>query len=193
MAGKRLIRYSCAAAVAALVGLAGAAQAATVWDITGTFNDGGVLSGTITLNQYDFLESNFSLTTTAGAALPGFTYTAGDSYYSNTNPSYAPTPIYVDFQPQYYGDLHLQFANDLGVAAPTDAIIGGYQSFECQNSWSCPAGSSPDYAVRYLTSGTATLAGGVPEPAAWLLMMLGVGGVGVALRMGRRQRGAALA
>ena len=100
----------------------------------------------------------------------------------------------LDFAPQWSNDLHIQFANDLGVAAPTDQIIGGYQgpSFECLNSWSCPApGNLPDYAVRYLVSGEATLVGAtVPEPATWAVMMLGLGGIGAALRA-RRQRAAA--
>ena len=180
------------AAAAGVLAMAGAAQADTTWNINGTFNDGGTLTGAITLNQYGYLENNFSLTT-SGGALTGFTYTSADSYYSNNNPG--STPAYVDFQPQYYSDLHIQFGNDLGTPAPTDPIIGGYQgpSFECDNSYSCPTGSSDDYAVRYLTSGEATLAGGVPEPASWGLMILGLGAVGGALRMGRRKMGLAVA
>ena len=193
MASKWFVRGACAAA-AALLGFGGAAQAATTWNISGTFNDGGTLSGTITLNDYDFLQDDFTLTTTAGSVESGFTYTAANSFYSNTNPSYVSLPIYIDFQPGYTSELHVQFANDLGVSAPTDAIIGGYQSFECLNSFSCPNGGNLDnYAVRYLTEGQATLASAAPEPATWAFMMLGIGGIGGALRMGRRQRVTAVA
>ena len=196
MSSKGLIGGLCAVAATALLGAAGAASAATpvTWNVTGVFNDGGALSGTFTMNEYDFLLNDFSLTTTAGSLEPGFTYTKATSYFSNTNPTYAPTPIYIDFAPQYFADLHIQFANDLGVAAPTDLIIGGYQgpSFECQNSWSCPNPGSVGYAVRYLVSGQATLAGAVvPEPASWAVMMLGLGGIGAALRTRRRHQTAA--
>ncbi len=161
------------------------------WNVTGVFNDGGTLSGTFTMDEYDFLLSDFSLTTTAGSLEPGFTYTADSAYFSNTNPDYAPTPIYIDFAPAWSNDLHIQFANDLGVAAPTDQIIGGYQSFECLNSWSCPAPGFDGYAVRYLVSGEATLVGdAVPEPATWASMILGLGAIGAGLRTRRRSAAA---
>ena len=201
---KTMIRGLGAAAAAAVLAVAGAADAAVTWNITGVFNDGGTLSGTITLNVYDFLQKDFTLTTTAGSLESGFTYTASDSYFSNTNPSYAPKPIYIDFEPQYQSDLHIQFANDLGVAAPVDKIVGGLggPSFECIHSWSCPGPGMPGYAVRYLVSGQATLVGGpvagppglgaaVPEPATWAFLVLGVGAVGSALRLGLRQRATA--
>ena len=192
---KMMVRVGGALAAAALVGMAGAASAATpvTWNVTGVFNDGGTLSGTFTMDEYDFLLSDFSLTTTAGSLEPGFTYTAGNAYFSNTNPDYAPTPIYIDFQPQYFSNLHIQFANDLGVAAPTNQIIGGYQgpSFECLNSWSCPAPGFDGYAVRYLVSGEATLvADAVPEPATWASMILGLGAIGAGLRTRRRSAAA---
>jgi hypothetical protein len=188
---KWMIRGGCAVAAATLLGMASAASAATpvTWNVTGVFNDGGTLSGTFTMDEYDFLLDNFSLTTTAGSLEAGGTYTKDNSFFSNTNPDYAPTPIYIDFQPGYASALHIQFANDLGVAAPTDQIIGGYQgpSFECLNSYSCPdAGNLDNYALRYLVSGEATLVdGGVPEPATWGLMIMGLGGIGAALRRRR--------
>ena len=198
---KSLVRGVCAAAAAGVLAMAGAAHADVTWIISGTFNDGGTLTGKFTMDQYDFLLSNFSLTTTptvtTGPTLPfpGFTYTAGDSYFSNSgSESYPPgPPFYIDFQPQWFSDLHIQFAHDLGVPAATDAISGGYQgpSFECQNSYICPNGSADDYAVRYLTSGEATME--VPEPATWGLMIVGLGGLGGALRMNRRKAALSLA
>jgi hypothetical protein len=190
-----MLRGLCATAAASVLAMAGAAKADVTWLISGTFNDGGTLSGKITLNQYDFLVNDFPLTTTAGSAESGFTYTAANSYFSNTNTSSNPAapPFYIDFQPQYFSDLHIQFAHDLGVPAATDAIVGGYQgpSFECQNSFSCPNGSLPDYAIRYLVSGQAAMT--VPEPATWGLMILGLGGLGAALRTSRRRPALGLA
>jgi hypothetical protein len=183
---KGIVRGLCAAAAAGVLAMAGAAHADVTWIVTGTFNDGGTLSGTFTMNQYDYLVGDFSITTTAGSAESGFTYTAANSYFSNSSPG--GSPVYIDFQPQYYSDLHIQFANDLGVPAASDAIIGGYQgpSFECQNSWSCPNGSAENYAIRYLVSGQATMAP-IPEPATWGLMIVGLGGLGAALRVNRRK------
>ncbi len=47
-------------------------------------------------------------------------------------------------------------------------------------------------AIRYLTTGYATC-GAVPEPAAWVLLLVGFGGLGSALRIARRKRGVAAA
>jgi hypothetical protein len=42
-------------------------------------------------------------------------------------------------------------------------------------------------------SGTAVVAGGVPEPATWAMMLAGLGGIGAAMRMARRKTTAAAA
>ena len=64
---KHFVRGMCAAAAAGALAMAGAAHADVTWNITGTFNDGGKLTGTLAVNQYDFLLNNFHLTTTAGS------------------------------------------------------------------------------------------------------------------------------
>lgn len=190
---KNFMRGLCAAASA--LAMAGAAHADTTWNLTGTFNDGGLLAGTITLNVYGFLENNFTITTTAGSLQSGFTYTAADSFFSNTTTTSFPAapPFYIDFQPGYENDLHLQFSSDPGVPAATDLFVGGYQgpSFECQNSYSCYTEPTDNPTIRYLTSGEATMA--LPEPESWALMILGLGGIGGALRFNRRKPAAAIA
>ena len=55
-----------------------------------------------------------------------------------------------------------------------------------------PQGNTDNFAIRYLVSGEATLAG-VPEPATWGLMILGLAGIGGALRVSRRKPALGLA
>src|SRR5208282_4125921 len=91
---------------AACIALAGTAKANVTWVVNGAFDDGGTVSGHFTIDVYGYLLNNFNLLTTAGGTLPGFDYTASDSYYSNG-------AFYVDAQPGYQQDLHLTFADNL--------------------------------------------------------------------------------
>ena len=169
-----------AACVAGLLtaGAPSVASADVAWTVTGSFDDGGTLSGFFNINVYGFLDG-YDLQTTAGSTDAAFDYTPLNSYYSNGT-------FYVDAQPLYQSDLHLQFADDLGVAEAHNAIQGGENgpSWECQGSFSCylPAQG----AIRYISDGYAS-AGGVPEPATWAMLLIGLGGVGGALRMARRK------
>jgi len=171
----------CAAAIAVATAPS-TASADVTWTVTGSFDDGGSLSGFFNINVYGFL-AGYDLKTTVGSTDAAFDYTPSNSYYSNGT-------FYVDAQPQYQSDLHLTFANDLGVASASNPIVGGSQgpSWECQGSYNCylPANG----AIRYITSGSASAL--VPEPAAWALMMVGFGGLGSALRRARRTRLAAV-
>jgi hypothetical protein len=65
-------------------------------------------------------------------------------------------------------------------------VVGaGGPSWECRDSWVCPAGGVP--VTRYLVDGRASTDQSlVPEPAAWSLMLLGFGALGGALRTRRR-------
>ncbi len=182
VASKRLLAIAgCALALIAVA--PSVASADVVWTVTGAFDDGGTLSGFFDTNVYGYL-SGFNLQTTTGTSDVAFDYNASDSYYSNGT-------FYVDAQPGYQSDLHLQFANSLSVASANNTIQGGHAgpSWECQGSYGCylPSGGS----IRYLTSGYAST-GAVPEPAAWTMMIVGFGGIGAVLRR-RRIASAALA
>lgn len=162
-----------------------AASADVMWNVTGTFNDGGTLSGTFLINQYGYIDYNagYDLVTTGGSVLPGFTYTQNDSYWSNGT-------FYVDFEPSDYGDLHLTFLDNLGVGSLDNPLVGGAPgpSWECGGSYSCYV---PEGTIRYIASGYAsTSAIGVqsePVPEPLTISLFGAGLAGVAA-MRRRKK-----
>jgi hypothetical protein len=155
------------------------AKADVTWLVNGAFDDGGTVSGQFTLDVYGYLEDNYDLATTSGSTLPGFTYNASDSYYSNG-------AFYIDAQPGYHADLRLTFADTLLVGSSMNPLIGGSPgpSWECSGSYSCylPSGGS----TRYIASGFASA---VPEPSTWAMMLLGFAGLGyAAFRRGGNRR-----
>ena len=144
------------------------AKADVVWTINGSFDDGGTLSGTFTINVYGYL-SSWDLTTQTVGPFGGFEYKPGNSYISNG-------ALYADFQPGYVRDLHLAFSTNLDVASADNPIIGGSPgpSYECVGSYSCyvPLGGK----TRYIAEGEAIAA--VPEPSTWAMLILGFLGIG---------------
>lgn len=155
------------------------ARADILWTVDGTFTDGTTVTGTFSINQYGFLDNNFSLTTHANGAFAGFTYTASDSYYSNGT-------FYVDAQPGYQQDLHLQFLDALTALNPNNPIVGGNPgpSYECIDSFSCF--NQTGGTIRYIESGFAAA---VPEASTWLMFLIGMVGIGL---VGLRRNGAVL-
>ena len=88
----RKFAYAAFSGAVLAAAMTSAASADVIWNVTGTFNDGGTLSGTFLINQYGYIDYNagYDLVTTAGSILPGFTYTPSDSHWSNGT-------FYVDF------------------------------------------------------------------------------------------------
>ena len=151
--------------------------ARTIWDhclwtlADATFDDGTTLTGSFSTDVYGFV-TDWNLSTQADGIFTSYNYTTGGTDYA------ASGNYFIDFQPGYFGDLHVAFQNDLSIATPTvDPIVTGEASFECQSSYSCFV--PMDGATRYLVSGYADSA---PEPTAWALMLIGFAGVGYALR-----------
>ena len=157
-----------------------AATADEHWVINTTFSDGGTLTGFIDFNVNGYV-SAFNLRTSAVGAFPGFDFTPGHGNIAPFGGGVGTTSV-VLFGPGYNVDNLV-----LNASAPfTASQHGNYlaaSSYECLDSYGCPAGP----ATRYL-SGQSLM--GVPEPASWALMLLGFGGLGLSLRR-RRERLAA--
>ena len=181
-------------AVAALsLGLAcaaGSASADTHWLVDGVFDDGGLLSGSFDIDVYGYI-NGASLSVTGGA-FSDFTYTLVNSYVASGTippPDYNTyvAPYFIDLQPDYQADLHLEFQFGLIAPLANNPILGGFQgpSSECRYSFSCFVQGGE---TRYLATGSASAAvAGAPEPGTWALMLGGFGLAGAALRAARRK------
>lgn len=185
MRAKAILAGIAAAVLSSTLG-APAARADLVWTVDATFQDGATVTGTFSINVYGYLDAA-NLTTSPAGVFPGFTYTLGDSFIST---GVHAGNYFVDFQPGYTADLHLQFADSLSVPNLNNVILGAGigpsgPSYECQGSFGCyvPVGGD----IRYVGSGFASA---VPEPATWAMMVLGFVGLGfMAYRgNGRRRR-----
>jgi len=157
------------------------AQAGGVhWYVKGQFDDGASLSGWFDINQYGFLGTSH-LKTTDGTAFTGMTYTTPGVSANNTATS-------ISYFPNAYVDgMELDFAGDLNIAAATNPLLTS--SYECRGNYCSPTTSN----FRHIVSGYASINPiPTPEPASWLLTILGFGLTGAMMR-GRRAPRAAIA
>ncbi len=203
---KRLALAAPLAAAAATLALLVAAPAQAGqdihWDVTGTFDDGSTLSGSFDVDQF-LVMADWNLTTTASSSFDGFNYFRTPSPDSTANSSSDNTERSIT---THIGGstafLRLAFVDSLFKLGNHNKIdISGTfpASFECEDSFSCFANDGREH-TRHLISGFAVAsgtsvvgegggggAGGVPEPAAWALMLVGFGGIGAALRGASRR------
>ena len=163
----------------AMAGFASSASADIVtWTLQDvTFNDGGTGSGFFDYDTATGLATNFDIDTTAGTLLPAFHYTTANSINFPISNLFSPDSL-VWVTNGFTRYINLAFDGPLSTPGVrllrTEAPISG--SWECNN---CDI-------LRQVTGGGATGTAGVPEPAAWALMVVGFGGLGAVLRR-RRQ------
>lgn len=129
-----------------------ALSAPLTWTVTGSFDDGGSLSGSFTYDADTGSISNFNLTTTSGSTLSGYNYTPSDSlgYYSATELPVCTANCFEFSRNDNLLYLLLEFPTALTDAGGTvNFVIGGTNpnsSYECTNCGT----------FRALTSGSAT-------------------------------------
>lgn len=197
----RLIQIAMMLLVAALVvGGSPVAKADVLVTFSGAeFDDGGSLSGQFTAGttyccaiEYNNLFGNtsYSIQSTAGTHPNSLGYELPGSVYSNpTAPFPTDSPVLsngyktVDFYSNGNGYagifLQLTFANPLSTAGP-NAIVSG---FECGVGFPCPSTGSDAVPTRYLVDfGTVSA---VPEPATWVMLLLGFAALGLIANRGR--------
>ena len=169
------------AGAALALGMALAASSANAailnWTLSGvTFDDGGTAFGNFSTDDSTGNLLAFDITTTAGSALGGFHYDATTSLKFGDN-TFSPNSFVV-VNNAFSSYFNFTFVNPL-TSPGVDALVTGFNS--STGSWECDNCGT----VRSVTGGVATT-GGVPEPAAWAMMLAGFAGIGGVLRMRRR-------
>lgn len=199
---------SAVAAVAVVLGAAGAGQAGVVnWTITGgKFDDGGTLNGTFSIDTSTGAINVYDLITTPGTTSNDFPANLGAGAPTTFGTEYSPNGPNAWFAGlSYTGDpefMEAVYWAPTGDVFQTMVVLdlptthgGSYSLAGVEGLWGDGefpiTDASQNQYVRTLVSGTAVGVGGVPEPATWALLILGLGLVGFAAR--RRGRGFAAA
>jgi hypothetical protein len=169
-----------ALAAVALTAAATPSHAAIVnWTVTnGLFDDNGTLNGTFTVDTVAGDVTQWNLTTTAGSGSGSFTYSNVSG--GSGNPGF---PAFFELSFPFVSELDLTNV-PLNGPGTVSHLTGG--EFQFVPPYPFPLGG------RSLVDGQAVgvVAGGVPEPATWMMMLTGFGLAGALLRA--RRRGAAV-
>jgi hypothetical protein len=178
--------FKLALGVAAAATVATAANATellwTLQDVT--FDDGGTASGSFEFNTATLAYTDINMTTTTGTALTGSTYTAFDIYS---------TPRDYGFGSNVAGEtatgdplLDINTTAPAGFSLPGTVALGNPNATFFAAEGTCYQDGCLNYVpVRDLTGSAVGVIVAVPEPATWAMLMLGLGGVGLALRRRR--------
>ena len=143
-----------------------AASADTIFNFSGTFQDGSTLGGTMTIN-------------TATGAIDGVNLTIGGNTFTFVQ---APTPVLIG------GSLFIQLTETsqfnfpiLDIFIPVSSLVGynGGQLCITPTAGGCsnPTQTGSNGTVVYLTQGSASSA--VPEPSSLILLTGGLIGLGL--------------
>jgi hypothetical protein len=180
-----------AAVVLALFGFVPTASAdGVLWTLNDMiFSDGATASGSFVYDAATNTLSSISITTTAGSAFGGATYTAVD-------PSFTPLPNDIGFvvtlMPDFTGTgaLELEFFTSNTFATPTNLTNAGGTIFTALNEFQCLNTSCTSVDDLRGTIGSGTVTGlVVPEPSTLLFLLIGALGVVVAARLREQQLG----
>jgi hypothetical protein len=141
------------------------------------FSDGGQASGWFSTNSTTGDVVAFDVATTTGSALQGALYNAATSYVYCNRCNSPPNSFAIDLDnnSRYIAMTFLDPLTSYG-RDPVEISTGYYENYECLDC-------NP---YRVIVSGAAVSVASVPEPASWAIMLVGLCGVGAALRSSRR-------
>ena len=162
----------CFAAMVATLAATGANAGPVHYELSNvTFDDGASLTGDFTIDQATGDLIAFDILAADGD-LPAYEYLTGnstirDKFVSNQ---------YLFFSADFSRYVTFAFAHPLGLGSnPLVIDLFGPSSYECDNCLN----------IRFITGGAA-IRNGVPEPAAWTMMLGGFGAIGGAMRIRRK-------
>jgi hypothetical protein len=157
-----------AALAAAAVFAPASASATIIFNVNGTFQGGGTLTGTFSTNDARTVLEAVNLTSTAFGTT---------TFTSVASASVSILPQFMQFNlSSPLRQLNIIFSPTLSATGGT--IAAG--SYEAQ-------GNLGNFRNLSGTVTAASAAAAVPEPATWAMMLLGFGAIGVGMRSRKRQ------
>jgi hypothetical protein len=161
-----------AASLCGALGLAGPAAASVVFDYSGTCAVRCAGTGTGVLTLTDAYTPGTDITT---ATFVSFDWTSSDLTFDLTSAN-SPTFVGGLNADGTLSSASLQIHPTIGLANEFVVI---------PNQWIAGNNVLANEDIGYTFSFTE-VSGAVPEPATWALMLIGIGGIGVSLRIGRK-------
>jgi hypothetical protein len=167
------LRIAMAAPALALAFVAAPVQATVTFNVTGTYSDGGTLSGTFTTDDALTTLESTSLTVSGGTlGLDGVIF--NDASYITAGTQDLPNSFSLLALSSVDKSLSLVFSSALTLSGATlSTASDNYQQF---------------VGTRTIVSGSVVNPNApdtLPEPATWAMMLLGFGGIGFQLRRRR--------